>query len=292
MYNWISIALELRNGLNWVYDLNRQEFCYFMCFRFTVLSLCMVFLAWNCYLSALFVRNQQSNRQGIVQFIQVRNEDLSLHRAIIIMPTSGESEEITEQEKIIGIKREKRNRKTVVTKTRHNLERLSASGKDSESIQNEIDTLWGVLEACLAVMDEQQSMYLRLGDKDNMKSIAEEAESFGKEINDVIEKAEGVVKDILEKKHADATQEGLLQTPLPKSPVQPAHSPTTSHSSSSPHSGNCNRQLKPLKVPVFSGEKSKFEDFWEMFLSLVDQGGEPANIKMARLRQSLTGTLK
>ena len=290
MYNWISIALELRNGLNWVYDLNRQEFCYFMCFRFTVLSLCIVFLAWNCYLSALFVRNQQSNRQGIVQFIQVRNEDLSLHRAIIIMPTSGESEEITEQEKIIGIKREKRNRKTVVTKTRHNLERLSASGKDSESIQNEIDTLWGVLEACLAVMDELQSMYLRLGDKDNMKSIAEEAESFGNEINDVIEKAEGVVKDILEKKHADATQEGLLQTPLPKSPVQPAHSPTISHSSSSPHSGNCNRQLKPLKVPVFSGEKSKFEDFWEMFLSLVDQGGEPANIKMARLRQSLTGT--
>ena len=116
-------------------------------------------------------------------------------------------------------------------------------------------------------------MYLRLGDKDNMKSIAEEAESFGKEINDVIEKAEGVVKDILEKKHANATQERLLQTPLPMSPVQPAHSPTISHSSSSPHSGNCNRQLKPLKVPVFSGEKSKFEDFWEMFLSLVDQGG-------------------
>ena len=222
--------------------------------------------------------------------IQVRNEDLSLHRAIVIMPTSGESDEITEQEKIIGIKREKRNRKTVVTKTRHNLERLSASGKDSESIQNEIDTLWGVLEACLAVMDELQSMYLRLGDKDNMKSITEEAERFGKEINDVIEKAEGVVKDILEKKHADATEERLLQIPLPKSPFQPAHSPTISHSSSSPHSGNCNRQLNPLKVPVFSGEKSNFEDFWEMFLSLVDQGGEPANIKMARLRQSLTGT--
>ena len=27
-----------------------------------------------------------------------------------------------------------------------------------------------------------------------------------------------------------------------------------------------------------------------MFLSLVDQGVEPTNIKMARLRQSLTGT--
>ena len=194
LYNWISIALELRNGLNWVYDLNRQELCYFMCFSFTVLLLCIVFLAWNCYSSALFVRNQQSDRQGIVQFIQVRNEDLSLHRAILIMP--GEI-----QEKSIGIKREKGNRKTVVTEMRHNLERLSASGKDSESIQNEIDTLWGVLEACLAVMDELQSMYLRLGDKDNMKSITEQAESFGKEINDVIEKAEGVVKDILRMQH-------------------------------------------------------------------------------------------
>ena len=91
-----------------------------MCFRFTVISLCIVFLAWNCYSSALFVRNEQSNRQGIVQFIQVRNEGLSLHRAIIIMPTSEESEEVTEQERIIGIKREKRNRKTVVNKTRHN----------------------------------------------------------------------------------------------------------------------------------------------------------------------------
>ena len=41
---------------------------------------------------------------------------------------------------------------------------------------------------------------------------------------------------------------------------------------------------------MFGGEKSKFEDFWDMFLSLVDQGVEPTNIKMARLRQSLTGT--
>ena len=41
---------------------------------------------------------------------------------------------------------------------------------------------------------------------------------------------------------------------------------------------------------MFSGEKSKFEDFWEMFLRLVDQGVEPTNIEMARLRQSLTGT--
>ena len=69
-------------------------------------------------------------------------------------------------------------------------------------------------------------------------------------------------------------------------PSYSVHSPGDSHSH---HSRSCNQRLKPFKVPVFSGEKSKFEDFWEMFLSLVDQSEEPPNIKMARLRQSLSG---
>ena len=49
------------------------------------------------------------------------------------------------------------------------------------------------------------------------------------------------------------------------------------------------RFLKPLKVPTFSGDKQKFEDFWALFRSLVDESAEPANLKMARLRQCLTG---
>ena len=31
------------------------------------------------------------------------------------------------------------------------------------------------------------------------------------------------------------------------------------------------RFLKPLKVPTFSGDKQKFEDFWALFRSLVDE---------------------
>ena len=79
------------------------------------------------------------------------------------MPTTGESEEVNEEERILELKREKRSRKTVVTKTRHNLERLNASGEDSESIENEIETLWKVLDICLTVMEELQRVYLRLG---------------------------------------------------------------------------------------------------------------------------------
>ena len=256
-----------------------------MCFRFTFLLLCIVSLLWNYHsldsLARVEQSFEQSNQQGL-EHCRAFDKGFSLHRSI--MPTSGESEEVNEEERILELKREKRGRKTAVTKTRHNLERLNASGEDSESIENEIETLWKVLDACLTVMEELQQVYLRLGDNENKKAVAEEAESLEKEVNNVIEKAERVIKDILEKK------ETLLQTPSSKSPPQPTHSPAHSQSSSSDHSGNCNQRLKPLKVPMFSGEKSKFEDFWDMFLSLVDQGVEPTNIKMARLRQSLTGT--
>ena len=49
-----------------------------------------------------------------------------------------------------------------------------------------------------------------------------------------------------------------------------------------------NHRLKPLKVPTFDGDK-KFEEFWGLFESLVDKSNEPTSLKMARLRQSLTG---
>ena len=109
----------------------------------------------------------------------------------------------------------------------------------------------------------------------------EEAEGLEKEVNNVIEKVEWVIKDILQKKHANATKETLLQTPSPKSPAQSTHLTAHSRSSSSNYSCNCNQRPKPLKVPLFSGTKSKFEDPWEMYLSLVDQGVKPTNIKRA-----------
>ena len=40
---------------------------------------------------------------------------------------------------------------------------------------------------------------------------------------------------------------------------------------------------------MFGGEESKFEDFWDMVLRVVDQSEEPPNMKMARLKQSLSG---
>ncbi|CAB4003953.1 Hypothetical predicted protein, partial [Paramuricea clavata] len=50
------------------------------------------------------------------------------------------------------------------------------------------------------------------------------------------------------------------------------------------------RGLSMVKIKVPVVDKTCFKDFWKLFSSLVDSGNEPANIKMARLRQSLKGT--
>ena len=48
-------------------------------------------------------------------------------------------------------------------------------------------------------------------------------------------------------------------------------------------------RLNPLELPVFDGNGAKFEDFWSLFISPVDKNNESVNVKMARLRQSLSG---
>ena len=74
--------------------------------------------------------------------------------------------------------------------------------------------------------------------------------------------------------------------------VSPLHQSTDraeGPSGNSPGGFTANHRLKPLKVPTFDGDKTKFEEFWGLFQSLVDQSNEPVNLKMARLHQSLTG---
>ena len=67
--------------------------------------------------------------------------------------------------KILELKRAKRSRKTAVTRIRHAQEKLCAKKGEInvEIIEKEIDGLWGVLEKCLAIIDELCYMYLQIG---------------------------------------------------------------------------------------------------------------------------------
>ena len=175
-----------------------------------------------------------------------------------------ELEQAEQSRRILELKCVKRARKTAVTKTRHNLERLCASSESVEPIENEIAILWVVLESCINIMDELQDAYSRSGEQENKDSVAVEAEGLESEINKVIETAEGLIKELVKKKQTASNNQTVLHTP-PHMMGQTAYSPANNPSSSPQHSGSCSQRLKPLKVPTFNGEKSKFEDFWVFF---------------------------
>ena len=72
-------------------------------------------------------------------------------------------------------------------------------------------------------------------------------------------------------------------TTLPTSPVTTINLPGAAQGLA------INSRLKQLKIPTFDGDKTKFEEYWGLFQSLVDMSMEPISLKMARLRQSLSG---
>ncbi|XP_068716862.1 uncharacterized protein [Montipora capricornis] len=53
--------------------------------------------------------------------------------------------------------------------------------------------------------------------------------------------------------------------------------------------GQADKNLEWIKLPKFNGDKTKFENFWATFESIVDQTDEPAEYKMIRLKSCLEG---
>ena len=49
------------------------------------------------------------------------------------------------------------------------------------------------------------------------------------------------------------------------------------------------RNLERIRLQKFNGDKTKFENFWATFQSIVDETDEPAKFKMIRLKSCLEG---
>lgn len=243
------------------------------------------------------------------------------------------------EETVLALKREKRAKKTIVTKIRHNLEKMCAqkSKLNRVEIETEIEALWEALETGLSVMDELCSTYIKSNQAEAKEAILKEQENFESDGHQAVENAQQVIKEYL----SSISEQGQVSEVVNASPVlttveasppssesnstgtitvngspasvvdtegppSPAVNPTAnittanavdpepaptqgSPQSSASHVTGVTHRLKPLTVPVYYGDKTKFEDFWALFVSLVDEGSEPVNIKMARLRQSLSG---
>ena len=114
--------------------------------------------------------------------------------------------------------------------------------------------------------------------------MSNEADNFETEINECISKAETVAKETL---LAKASKNVSVEEEPSLIPSQ--QSTGSNVSGEAENTGQFQSRLKALKLPVFDGDKAKFEDFGALFISLVDKNAESAILKWPDLDRVLQG---
>ena len=184
---------------------------------------------------------------------------------------------------LIQIKSRKRTAKTKVKKLRNELERVCVKDSEVVVIENVIEQLWTALENAQEILEELSAVYVEIGDESGKNETFDETETIEKEVQIAIERGQNAIK-------ARASKTVNINKSW-ENTTDSDEQPTRRYQENENHSNHDdrNRFLKPLRIPTFDGDKRKFEDFWVLFRSLVDESTEPSNLKMARLRQCLTG---
>ncbi|CAB3993704.1 Hypothetical predicted protein [Paramuricea clavata] len=225
-------------------------------------------------------------------------------------------EEVKQKLVLIELNRRKRASKRSTTKARHHLEKLivEKAEKDFEShklVMQESNELEG---DCQKVIEKTQAVIVKCASESCVLSppIQKTAPNTGGEAETEVTDNQGVSTSVTGNEDEldiadDVTNQGSqavapatlggndhLQQPVTENSSSTSTGyPSPQHDVTTTSSGHgetvINRRLKPLRVPTFDGDKKKFEEFWGLFVSLVDMSNEPTSLKMARLRQSLTG---
>ena len=86
-----------------------------------------------------------------------------------------DDEEKLEREKtLLNLKKQKRIRKTEMTKIRHHMEKFCITPKDLpkdvDAIEKDIEQLWSLLEITLEILDELCVVYLKNGEEANKQA--------------------------------------------------------------------------------------------------------------------------
>jgi hypothetical protein len=119
-------------------------------------------------------------------------------------------------EMLLKLRREKRTRKTKVTKLKHQLQKLCSvkdGNIDTAQIENCVSELWEILEETQLVMDEMSSLYLQMNDMKLHKEIMQESDNLEIEIQQTIDCAQNMLvasPQVLEKDNPVDTESVLL----------------------------------------------------------------------------------
>ncbi|XP_020910368.2 uncharacterized protein LOC110248201 [Exaiptasia diaphana] len=179
------------------------------------------------------------------------------------------------QTRIEEIKREKRKRKSSITKLLNNLAEKIASRQDGAI--DEIKVILGRLEELKDDTEDLIDELCELYKKNKQDELATKA---GDEADEIIERIE----------HEAALGRRALTSLVTKSPSQsppPQGSPEIPANDKNLSSGFTN--LERIKLPTFGGNKSQFPQWNATFTSCVDDTSMTAQYKMLRLESCLTG---
>ena len=92
-----------------------------------------------------------------------------------------DEEQLEWERRLVKLKRDKRVRKSDMTKIRHHMEKLCLVPKDISAIEKDIDQLWTLLELTQEILDELSVVYLEAGDVKNRKAAMEESQTLDSE---------------------------------------------------------------------------------------------------------------
>jgi hypothetical protein len=247
------------------------------------------------------------------EIVNEQNSEASLEN--IQPPTTLQIESSVQGEEIVLLKRKKRAFKAKLTRLKHQIEKLCITDSvEVTEVESKVEQLWQNLEETHEVIDEITRYYITAGQLEKQLESSKESHDIEAEISKAIENAQSYLKDkykansSLSNTNYESSLPNVNNSPDNNMPPQVNISPEVNTSSNNIENNQVNNntaesteeipspsfernysRLKPLKVPSFDGDKTKFEDFWLLFESLVDCSKEPVNIKMARLRQSLSG---
>ena len=95
-------------------------------------------------------------------------------------------------EMLVNLRKEKRTRKTRLTKLKHRLQKLFKTRAEREEIESCIEEIWEILEEAQAVMDDMSVLALKMNNSQLQAEIMKESDSLQEETQKLIEKAAGL----------------------------------------------------------------------------------------------------
>ena len=100
-------------------------------------------------------------------------------------------------EMLVNLQKEKRTRKTKLTKVKHRLQKLFRTRAEREEIKSCIEEIWELLEEAQSVMDDMSVLALKMGNTQLQLEIMKESDGLQEETQQVIKKAEEDLIDLM-----------------------------------------------------------------------------------------------